>query len=556
MKVGKMTEARDQVLTTFFSLRLFISSTRPWRRSSMNGPFLIERDMLYLLPLLAMTRSDDEPSGRLGPPGSIPHGGLAPRRLGRHPRRGLALATAVRMVSWVHDHAADLRALAHVSGATGLAEVLVLVVEVADLADRGHAAKRNATHLARRHPDRGVVALLGEELGGDAGRPDDLAALAGDELNVVDRRAERDVGERQGVADPRLRIRTGHDDIADFQAVRHEHVSLLAVTIEEQPDPTGAVRVVLDRRDAGGNAELVALEVDPPIVLLLAAAAMANGQPALVVPAGAASLGLEQRLVRLVGRDLLERRPRHLTESRRGGLVGTQRHWSDPLEELDLLAGGQGHDRFAPGCRVTGDPATLRAAALFLGLRREHVHARDGHLLLGVELLDRGLDLDLVGVAVDRERVLAAGRLVDRLLADDGPDDDVGGRQGGHEYTSSIRARAGCSIRTRSALRRSTTLSESARRISTVGRLRADSSSFSSRPGAITRTRPRASSAPRTLTSSRVLIASIPKVSMTLIASSPNLAVRAPRSASRFILRGRRCSYERGCGPNTAPPPR
>src|SRR5258706_11837143 len=326
MKVGKMTEARDQVLTTFFSLRLFFSSTRPWRRSSMNGPFLMDRDMLSLLPLLAMTRSDDEPSGRLGRPGSIPHGGLAPRRLGRHPRRGLALATAVRMVSWVHDHAADLRALAHVAGATGLAEVLVLVVEVADLADRGHAAERDATHLAGRHPDRGVVALLGEELGGDAGRPDDLAALAGDELDVVDRRAERDVGERQAVAAPRLRLRTGDDHVADLQAVRHEHVALLAVTVEEQPDPTGAVRVVLDRRDAGGNAELVALEVDPPIVLLLAAAAMANGQPALVVPAGAASLGLEQRLVRRGRPGLPQTRPAAFTGAPGGGLFGTPRH--------------------------------------------------------------------------------------------------------------------------------------------------------------------------------------------------------------------------------------
>src|SRR4029078_5592935 len=99
MKVGKMTEARDQVLTTFFSLRLFIASTRPWRRSSTNGPFLIERDMLYLLPLLAMTRSVDEPSRCLRATGPITHRGLAPRRLGRLPRRGLALATAVRMVA-------------------------------------------------------------------------------------------------------------------------------------------------------------------------------------------------------------------------------------------------------------------------------------------------------------------------------------------------------------------------------------------------------------------------------------------------------------------------
>ncbi len=44
------------------------------------------------------------------------------------------------------------------------------------------------------------------------------------------------------------------------------------------------------------------------------------------------------------------------------------------------------------------------------------------------------------------------GRDVDRLLADDGAEDDLGGGQGAHAYTSSIRARAGCSMRTTSAL--------------------------------------------------------------------------------------------------------
>ena len=56
------------------------------------------------------------------------------------------------------------------------------------------------------------------------------------------------------------------------------------------------------------------------------------------------------------------------------------------------------------------------------------------------ELLDRLLDLDLVRVTMDRERVLVAGlgiavtegRDVDRLLADDGSQDDVGGGQGAH----------------------------------------------------------------------------------------------------------------------------
>src|SRR3954453_19971696 len=223
---------------------------------------------------------------------------------------------------------------------------------------------------------------------------------------------------------------------------------------------------------------------------------------------------------------------------------------SDPLEERDLLARGQGDDRLPPRRGVARDPTATGAAALLLRLRRQDVDADDGHLLLGVELLDRRLDLDLVGVGMDGERVLVAGagiavgerRDIDRLLADHRPEDDVGGGQGAHAYTSSIRASAGCAMSTRSAFRRSTTLSESARRTSTVGRFRAESSSRSSRPWATTSTRPRASSAPRTPARSFVRIASSPKASITLIASSPSLVVSAPRSARRFILRGSRCS--------------
>src|SRR6478752_3968325 len=139
-----------------------------------------------------MPRTDDETPGRLGPSGAVAHGGLAPRGLRRHPGRGLAFATTMRMVAWVHDDASDLGPLAHVPGAPGLAEVLVLVVEVADLADGGHAAHRHAAHLAGRQADRRELAFLGEQLGGHAGRADDLAALAGHQLDVMDGRAERD----------------------------------------------------------------------------------------------------------------------------------------------------------------------------------------------------------------------------------------------------------------------------------------------------------------------------------------------------------------------------
>ena len=76
------------------------------------------------------------------------HGGLAPRRLGWHAGGRLALTAAVRMVSRVHDDAAHLGPLAHVPGTTCLADALVLMVQVAYLADGGHAAHVDATNLA------------------------------------------------------------------------------------------------------------------------------------------------------------------------------------------------------------------------------------------------------------------------------------------------------------------------------------------------------------------------------------------------------------------------
>src|SRR6478736_9891982 len=290
-----------------------------------------------------MPRTDDETPGRLGPSGAVAHGGLAPRGLRRHPGRGFAFATTMRMVARVHDDTSDLGPLAHVPGTAGLAEVLVLVVEVADLADGGHALHRDASHLARRQPDGGELAFLGQQLGGDAGGPDDLAALAGHQLDVVDGRAERDVGQRQRVADARPAIRTGDDDVTDLQAVRQEHVALLAVAVVEQPDARRPIGVVLDRGEARRDAQLVALEVDLAVMLLLPAAAMANGQPTGVVAPGAAGLRLEQGLVRLLGGDLLEGRASHLPEPRRGGRVTAKRHRQTPSK----------NSIFWPGARVT-----------------------------------------------------------------------------------------------------------------------------------------------------------------------------------------------------------
>src|SRR5450759_5606555 len=119
MKSGKTTDARDHVRTIFRSFFLFISWTRPRSRASTNGPFLTERDMLLLLLRLAVPRPDDQ-AIRLRPaPRAVPHRRLPPRRLRGHARWGLALAAAVRMVTWGHRDAPGLRTKAHVAGPSG-----------------------------------------------------------------------------------------------------------------------------------------------------------------------------------------------------------------------------------------------------------------------------------------------------------------------------------------------------------------------------------------------------------------------------------------------------
>jgi hypothetical protein len=54
MKSGTIVERRDQVFTTFFSLREFSPSTLTFKWSSTNGPFFSERGMLSPLPFSSL----------------------------------------------------------------------------------------------------------------------------------------------------------------------------------------------------------------------------------------------------------------------------------------------------------------------------------------------------------------------------------------------------------------------------------------------------------------------------------------------------------------------
>src|SRR5690606_22053800 len=313
---GSTVERRDQVLIGRLSLELTAASTFLSRWASTNGPFLTERAICIDYPLFLAAALDDHVVRPLVATSLVALRRLAP---GRHRVAVAAGAAAVRVVDRVHDLATHRRANAAPALGAGLADLAQPVLLVADLADGGAAIDVEATHLARTHPDLGVDALAGHQARRGAGGARHLGTHARRHLDRVDRRADRNVPDGQRVAGADGRIGAALQAVARHDPARREDVAALAVGIAQQCDVRAAVRVVLDPLDDGGNAVLVAPEVDDPVVGLVAAAAMAHGDAAVVVPAGVLLLTRRQRIE---GPPLVQVRrddPHHRPAARRGG---------------------------------------------------------------------------------------------------------------------------------------------------------------------------------------------------------------------------------------------
>src|SRR3982751_5828828 len=101
-------------------------------------------------------------------------------------RSVMGLAAAVGMVDGVHRDATALRTLALVAVASGLADLHVLVLGVGKRSDGRAAVGPDQPHLRRREPQGDHLALLGNQLDRGARGAAELAALAGDQLDVMD----------------------------------------------------------------------------------------------------------------------------------------------------------------------------------------------------------------------------------------------------------------------------------------------------------------------------------------------------------------------------------
>src|SRR5690348_14806659 len=214
------------------------------------------------------------------------------------PARGAAFAAAMRMVDRVHRHAAHRGLLAEPAVTAGLADDDVLLVRVGHRADRRPALGAHHAHLARGEAEQRVAGVAADQLDEGAGRARELAALARLHLDVVDDGADRDVAHRHGVARLDVDALARDDLVALLEALRRQDVGQLAVLVAHQRDEAAAVRIVFEAHDLGRHVELAALEVDDAVAPLVAAAAPALRDAAIVVAAALLALAFGQRLDR------------------------------------------------------------------------------------------------------------------------------------------------------------------------------------------------------------------------------------------------------------------
>src|SRR5262249_37661749 len=154
------------------------------------------------------------------------------------------------------------------------------------LADRRAAVDVDLAHFTGAQADLRVDAFTRHQRDAGAGRTRDLRALARHHLDAVDRRADRDVADRQRVAGLDGRFGARQQRRARFHATRRDDVATLAVGVAQQRDVRRAIRVVLDALDLCRNAVLRAHEVDHAVVVLVAATLVAHRDDAAVVAAG------------------------------------------------------------------------------------------------------------------------------------------------------------------------------------------------------------------------------------------------------------------------------
>ena len=114
----------------------------------------------------------------------------------------------------------------------------------------------------------------------------------------MDRRSNRDVPDRQGVARLDRRFRAGNQSRTNFHPFGSDDVAALTIGIAQQCDMGGAVRVVLKTLNLRRNAIFVTAKVNQAVLLLVPAAMMTHCNVAIIIAPSTLAHARGQRINR------------------------------------------------------------------------------------------------------------------------------------------------------------------------------------------------------------------------------------------------------------------
>jgi hypothetical protein len=191
--------------------------------------------------------------------------------------------TAMRVIDWIHRRSANVRTPAKPSLAASFSKPNRHVIGIPNFSERGSTSRRDTPNLAAWQTNLSPIRFPRNQRGIRTSTAAHSPAATRQQFDAMNIASQRDVLQRQAVANIRRRIRATLQPITNLQIVGSQNVTLLAVDVMQQGNPGTAVRIVFNRRHFGRHAIFVSPKVNQPILSLVTTATMSNCDLALIV---------------------------------------------------------------------------------------------------------------------------------------------------------------------------------------------------------------------------------------------------------------------------------
>jgi hypothetical protein len=241
--------------------------------------------------VLLLATGNNELVGRFIVPGLVPLGRKTPWGdwMGITLPR-LSFAAAMRVVDRIHHDTTHMRASAQPSIPTCLPHINILMVRIANLPNGRHARRKDSPHFTGPESHLDILAITSHDLSGAAGAANQLTALSGLQLDIMDRGSQWHTGQWQRIPNTDLGSQTSLHHIANLEPDRSQDITLLAILVVHQGNASRTIRVVFQRGNGARDARLIPLKINLPIETLMPAPTETNSRPPIAVPGASTAI--------------------------------------------------------------------------------------------------------------------------------------------------------------------------------------------------------------------------------------------------------------------------